>query len=58
MPIPPKWPDDTVPRLPFPSGVCVAAEAAKAGEARDGSSVPVAGGGSRAVDMVVTGERR
>ena len=43
VPIPPKWRGSTAPRRPFPIGASVAAEAARAGEARDGSSVPVAG---------------
>jgi hypothetical protein len=41
--IPPKWRDDTAPRLLFPIGITVADEAARAGEARDGWSVPVGG---------------
>ena len=43
VPIPPKWRDDTDPRLPFPSGV-------------SGWFVPVVGAAE--VDMEVTGERR
>ena len=50
----PKWPNDTARILPFPIGASVAAEAASAGAARDGWSVPVAG--VAPFDIVVTGE--
>jgi hypothetical protein len=43
VPIPPKWPNDTAPRLRFPIGA-------------SGSSVPVAGATMRI--LVVTGKRR